>query len=94
MSGTSAENGDFLNIDQVFTMQPGESSASFTLTIFDDDIIEQAETFTLSMVPVSDEDLTVDPAKDELTVTIRDNDCEYLNNVCSFQGSKTLAWGQ
>ena len=74
--GTSADNGDYMNINQLYTFNNDVNSLVIPLTIFDDDEIESNESFIVTVVPVSTDDLTVDP--DELTVTIEDDDCKYI----------------
>ncbi|XP_072025180.1 extracellular matrix protein 3-like [Amphiura filiformis] len=80
-SGTSADNGDYMRINEVLTFNPGDTSATVQITLFDDDQIETSESFILSVVALSTRDLTVDPERDELTVTIEDNDCLFSLEV-------------
>ena len=47
------------------------------LTINDDDIVECNETFTLELVSLDTVRLQIDPARDQATVTIIDDDGSY-----------------
>ena len=60
---------------QAVMIPPGPSiDIPVNLTINDDDIVECNETFTLRLVSLDTVRLQIDPARDQATVTIIDDD--------------------
>ena len=66
---------DFVSVTMTVTFQPGESTASVSVSIVNDSNIEATEMFSATLTAVSNVVIDID---DTAIVTILDDDCESM----------------
>ena len=64
------------------TFYSGQTIKAVSITIFDDDIVEETEFFTVKIITLYNNVLHNLSNIDETIVTIKDNDCKYIYNIC------------
>lgn len=93
--GTAAAPGDFDVVNQTLTLVANATaapSATFTVSVNEDSLVEAEETFNVSLTAINDDgdaSVTIDGSNDNLVVTITDDDSTEL----SVTGPATVAEG-
>ncbi|MEX0273350.1 MAG: DUF5074 domain-containing protein [Flavobacteriaceae bacterium] len=81
VSGTATSGEDFEVLSGRLTLNAGESSITESLTLIDDDTVEQQETIVITLVSV-DGDTHFMTSGDHVTLTVTDNDSfAYENGI-------------
>ena len=85
VSGDATSGLDFASFSGAVTIPAGQQTAPIGVTILDDDLLEDAETITLTLQSVTsgDPDVTIDGANATDSVTVTDNDTAALTVVAS-----------
>ena len=77
-------NVDYTSGPYSVTFPAGSSKTSFSLSIIDDNITENAEVFLLNIDPFSLSNNLVFGGHNEAIVTIDDDDCKFTCYVCLY----------
>ena len=76
ISGTATPGDDYTALSGTVTIAAGATSATIAVPVIDDDVLEDVESVivTLTQITSGDQQITIDPAQDEATVLIVDDE--------------------
>ncbi|MCA9014509.1 MAG: hypothetical protein KDA77_04175, partial [Planctomycetaceae bacterium] len=74
LNGTALYDSDYASTSGTLTFNPGETTQTINLTILDDDLIEQPESFFVQLSNLKPNGFNVDFTDDQAEVTILSND--------------------
>lgn len=98
VGGTAASGSDYTALAGTVAILAGQTSATVSVPVIDDSVVEGTETVTLALATISqgDADITIDASQDEASLQIADNDNATISfaaatsSVIEFVGSHTV----
>ncbi len=82
VTGTATAGTDYATIGTTFTFPANSDSFTIPVTVTADNVVESAETVTVTLTGTSLADATIDSANNAAIVTITDNDATTVSITC------------